>query len=723
MTDGTDRAREEFFSEAQEIIETLGRDLLALDEGQRHGRADPDRINDIFRGVHTLKGLASLFGAKRMSALSHELESLLDDVRLGRRELDAALLDNLFQALELYGRLLLQEKEGEDQPVPEMDRLVSNLGRPVQTAEETADVSDFDLDPSLLAVLTEYEEHRLRTNIADGRALFRLRMCFELATIDQSLDQLKARAKPLGEIITYLPTGAGTDTDSIELDILMASSVSKSDVEQTLSDTGVEIEEVARRAPEATPPSGLPAAAPLVSMPPVRQSSMAPRPDRVSMLPGAKSDDASLRSVSQTVRVDIQRLDRLMNVVGELAIVRTALDGLLEQVRAADIDRKLTTELQRLQRSFDRNLESMQQGILEVRLVPLGQIFDKLARVARQISREADKHVNLVITGAETEVDKLIVEELGDPLMHMMRNAIDHGIEARLDRSRVGKPEVGTIALNAFQKGNHVVIEIEDDGAGIDIEQLVEAAVERGAIGADEVRSTSRRDILNLIFLPGLTTRESVNEMSGRGVGMDVVKTNISKLGGIIDVQSELGIGTKVTITLPITLAIISALLVKISRQLFAIPLNNIQEAVTLDPDAVTIIDDRPVMTLRGTSLRLCDLAELFQLSAPDEASSGAHASLSDAETGAPSTSEERRFVVVASVGTSRLGLVVDGLVGGHDVVIKALGPSLKDVRGFAGAADLGDQQLGLVIDTPGIIEEMLQADRGRPQIDGAPRG
>jgi two-component system chemotaxis sensor kinase CheA len=262
-----------------------------------------------------------------------------------------------------------------------------------------------------------------------------------------------------------------------------------------------------------------------------------------------------------------------MNIVGELAIVCTSLGRVVEQLRATRAQRELAADLHRLQRSFDRHLDSMRHGILEVRMVPLGQVFDKLARVVRQISREADKMVNLVITGAETEVDKLIVEELSDPLMHMMRNAIDHGIESRTERQAVGKPAVGTIALNAFQKGNHVVIEIEDDGKGIRTDRLVEAAIARGLITADVARVMGRREILNFVFVPGLTTRTEVSALSGRGVGMDVVKTNISKLGGVIDLQSELGIGTKVTITLPITLAIISALVVKISEQYFAIPL------------------------------------------------------------------------------------------------------------------------------------------------------
>ncbi len=348
-------------------------------------------------------------------------------------------------------------------------------------------------------------------------------------------------------------------------------------------------------------------------------------------------DMSTLRAVAQTVRVDIHKLDRLMNIVGELSIVRTTLARLVERLRSEHVERELAADVQRLQRTFERHLGAMQQGILEVRMVPLGQVFDKLARVVRQISREADKRVNLVITGAETEVDKLIVEELSDPLMHMMRNAIDHGIEARADREAVGKPAVGTIALNAFQKGNHVVIEIEDDGHGIDTRSLLDAATRRGFVGADEARVISRQEVLNLIFVPGLSTKQEVSDISGRGVGMDVVKTNISKLGGVIDIQSEDGIGTKVTVTLPITLAIISALVVKLGDRLFAIPLANVQEAVVLDPAGVRNIDGREVVTLRGSSLQLLRLCRVFGLD--ETVPTGAHSGRRHPAAGCASSS------------------------------------------------------------------------------------
>lgn len=744
MVDSGDRAREEFFSEAQEIVEGLGRDLLALDGAVRTNKVDPDVINDVFRAVHTLKGLAGLFGATRMATLSHELEELLDNLRLGRIEISASVLDLLFRSVELYGRILQNEKDGREAPMPEVDELLRQLHQDAGPSAAGLPDDNYDLDPGLLSVLTEYEEHRLRTNIASGMTLFRLRVQFHLATIDQALDDLKITAKPYGEIITYLPTGAGADQDSIELDILMASRSPLDELQRALHQAGAAVEEIPRRnnnghgrvAPPGMPsmsaalrggaPTGVSRAVDLTG-------SMAASPPS-SARGGRKGELSSIRSVAQTVRVDIHKLDRLMNIVGELALVRSALGRLVERLRAAPTERELSLDLHRLQRTFDRHLAAMQAGILEVRMVPLGQVFDKLARVVRQISRDADKLVNLVITGAETEVDKLIVEELSDPLMHMMRNAIDHGIESKSQREEVGKPAVGTIALNAFQKGNHVVIEIEDDGKGIDVDKLVEAALRRGAMTPEEARTTSYREVLNLIFQPGISTKTDVSELSGRGVGMDVVKTNISKLGGVIDVHSEPGIGTKMTVTLPITLAIISALIVRVADRLFAIPLTNVQEAVALDESTVRQIDGREMITLRNSTLQLCYLARLFGLNEEEELSARIAGLLGGARGGSAARpavggrrgsdgrgtlglqgGNKRKYIVVASVGARRLGLVVSTLIGQQDVVIKALGPSLASVRGFSGATELGDQRIALVLDAPALIEEILHGgDRQR---------
>jgi two-component system chemotaxis sensor kinase CheA len=705
MADMGDKAREEFFSEAHEIIEGLSRDLLQLDSSRGKGPVDPELVNNIFRAVHTLKGLAGLFGAARMSALSHELENVLDDLRLGKIELTQSALDLLFRGVTIYGRILAVEKGLRNDPLSDIDEFLRELADLSESQSDEAPISGafYELDPGLLAVLTEYEEHRLRTNIEQGQSLFRLRVRFELATIDAALSTLKTKAKPHGEIITYLPTGEGAEADSIELDILMASKASLDVLRSLLGGEQAQIEEVPRRSPSAKDPvlvpsrSGSHGPSPDPPYTSAHPASAPPRPKAVAQRPGAlpktsastaaNAAEVSLRSVTQTVRVDIRKLDLLMNIVGELSIVRNAIGRLTESVRKSPELREIGMELYRLHRGFERQLADLQSGILEVRMVPLGQLFDKLARVVRQISREADKDVNLVITGAETEVDKLIVEELSDPLMHMIRNAIDHAIEARIERERVGKPAVGTIALNAFQKASHVVIEVEDDGKGIDETKLVSAAVKRGLLAQDEVTELIHREVLNLVFIPGLSTKSDVGELSGRGVGMDVVKTNIGKLGGIIDIYSERGIGTKFTVTLPITLAIISALIVQVEGRTFAVPLASVQEAIWLDPAALRRVEGQEMMTLRGATLPLCRINELFALSSVGR-------------------SRPRPYAVVVSVGVRRLGLVVDELIGQQDIVIKPLGPSLKKVKGFAGATELGDQRVALVLDAPALIEE-----------------
>ncbi len=727
-----DKAKDEFFSEAQEIVDGLSRDLLALDEVIKTGGSDAELVNDVFRAVHTLKGLSGLFGAAMMSGLSHELEDLLDDLRLGRIELTPVVLDLLFRAVELYGKILSAAKGDGPEPADEVKTLLVSLGQVAQNKAGGGGsvVAQYELDPGLLGVLTEYEEHRLRTNLQAGLSLFKLRVAFQLATIDSALDELKAKTRPHGEIITYLPTGEGTDPDAVELEILVATRTPLATLRAQITGFNITIDEVRRRdagPQEAYQPAGpsiiptkggqevsdfFPPPATFDALPQQARTSVPPPPtafqsgapppirerDQTARMENAREPgprELSLKSVSQTVRVDIRKLDSLMNIVGELAIVRSMLARMGERVRARPELRDFASDMERVHRAFDRHLMQMQNGILEVRMVPLGQVFDKLARIVRQLSREADKQVNFVITGAETEIDKLIVEELSDPLMHMIRNAIDHGIEDRDGRMRVGKPIVGTIALNAFQKGNHVVIEVEDDGAGMDPRRIVEIAVRRGMVVADEAQSLTAKEILALVFTPGFSTRDEATSLSGRGVGMDIVKTNIAKLGGVVDITSELGIGTKVTIVLPITLAIISVLFVEVRDQIFSVPLASVEEAIVFDESAVRLVEGREVMTQRGATLPIARLARMFRM---EERPRKNH----------------RSYVVIGTVGERRVGFVVDKLIGQQDIVVKALGKSLTDVRGFAGATELGDQRVGLVLDVASLIDEVLASEQQR---------
>jgi len=687
VSEASDRGREEFLGEAQDIIEAFSRNLLSLDASFKKGSVEPALLNEGFRAIHTLKGLASLFGVTGLAMLTHRLEDLLDGLRLGRISISSEVLDVLFAAVEACHLLLAAEREDEDDgAVPDVVHRVLTqielLGRGAKAAND----DDFTIDPGILAVLTEYEEHRLRANLEAGLRLFRVRVQFDLMTIDKELALLKDRARQLGEVITYLPTGESSSPDVLELDLVLASGEELALLVSQLGGEAIAIEEIPRRTAQAT--ARRESAAQVLSRTPMSASHLAssvPSPASVPALERVVSVQEK-RLARRAVRVDIHKLDRLMNVVGELSLLRSSLRRMADRVKNSG-QRQLGGELHRLHRNFERRLEDMQDGILEMRMVPLGQVFDRLARGVRQMSRDVGKEVRLVITGAETEIDKLIVEELGDPLLHMLRNAIDHGIETEAERVRAKKNPVGTIALNAYQKGNHVMIEVEDDGRGVDEKRLIERAVQIGAIEPSSAPDISRDEVMGLMFLPGLSTRDAVSEMSGRGVGMDVVKTNIARLGGVIDVHSERGIGTKMTLTLPITLAIVRALLVSAEEHVFAVPLSSVSEIVLLD-SKTRFIDGREVMSLRGSTLPLCRLAEFFGISKQPQ--------------------RGRAFVVVAQVGERRLGLVIDSVAGQQDIVIKALGSSLDRVRGFAGATELGDQRVGLVLDTTGIVEEVL---------------
>ncbi len=691
MSDEADRVRDEFLAESQEIVESLSRDLLLLDHGQKHGRADPDLVNSVFRGVHTLKGIAGMFGYRELSEIAHVLEDLLDHLRLGRVQLAQGSLDVLFEGVEVLQRLLGAIRgEVHEVDIASFRRSATSLFG-ASAAPTTDPLAAYDLDPSMLGVLTEYEEHRLRTNAEMRVPLYRLRVRFALSSIDTDLDGLKARLKPVAEIITYLPSVEGSGDDTIELEVLLASATPLAELRQLVGDAPIDAIQTRDR-PSRTmpppPPSGSLAGASMPPPPMARdgEGHLAPR--------DAGAEAIAVRAVAKTVRVDISKLDHLMNVIGELGIVRSAVGRVLDRLGARSDLRPITAELHRIHRSFERHLEALQDGVLDVRMVPLGQTFDRLARAVRQVAREHEKEVRLVVNGGDTEIDKLIVEELIDPLLHLIRNAVGHGIESRDQRSRLGKDPTGIIALNAYQKGNHVVIEVEDDGAGIDVQRVLSRAVERKLVDIGAARELDDQEIKQLVFLPGFSTADEVTDLSGRGVGLDVVRTNIGRLGGVIDLHSTAGIGTKFTLTLPITLAILSALVMRVGSHTFAIPLTVVQEALFLDPNAIRVVDGREMITLRGQSLPVVRLSALFNTGDPPR---------------------QRGYVVVTSLGQRRLGIVVDALEGQQDIVTKALGPSLSHVRGFAGATDLGDQRVVLVLDAPSLLDEVLSSERQTP--------
>ncbi len=687
------RGLSEFVAEATEIVDALSSDLLLLDEG-RGEDVDPDLLNRIFRAAHSLKGLSGMFGLDRLAQLAHHAEDLLDRLRLGKVALTEGVLDGLISTVDVFGALLAEasqeeRSEGLGQRAVELAGHLAKLsGGPVQA--EPADLLDtLGLDPNVRAVLTEYEEHRLRENARKGLSLWKLRAAFDLSDFDTKLAELNLKLKPLGEVISTLPSSAPGMGSGIAFDLLFGTRRGQEALHAAVGDMLTELE-LMRSTAAAVPPGAL--AGPRLSAVP-QASEDAPAP------PGERGPlrgelETSLRSLTQTVRVDIRRLDGLMNSVGELLLIRANLQRLADTARQGGVvalSKLWAQELHRETRGLERKLDELQKGILEVRMVPLGQVFDKLSRLVRRIAREGGKEIDFVVAGGEVELDKLIVEELSDPLMHIIRNAIDHGVEGAEARAKAGKPRRATVALRATQRGNHVVIEIRDDGPGIDEGRVREVAISRGLVTPSGAEDLSRRDLLNLIFLPGFSTARSVSELSGRGVGLDVVKTNIAHLSGIIDLHSERGQGTTFAITLPLTLAIIRALVVEVSGRIYAVPLNSVLEILSVEAKDLGTVEKREVLDLRGQTLPLARLSRLF---------------------GLPDRPRGRFYVVVVGMAQERLGIVVDDLQGQQDIVTKPLGGRLQHVRGISGATDLGNRRTVLVLDVGALVEEVLASER-----------
>ena len=384
-----------------------------------------------------------------------------------------------------------------------------------------------------------------------------------------------------------------------------------------------------------------------------------------------------------TIRVDVSRLDALMNLVGELVLGRNRLLRITQQLAAKYEGDELVEALAETMDQVDFITTDLQMAVMKTRMVPIARVFNRFPRVVRDLARELKKEVKLIIEGEDTELDRSIVEEIGDPLVHLVRNAIDHGIEPPEEREFLGKPRQGTLRLAAYHEGNHIVILVEDDGRGIDIEKVKKKALERGLVTENELAKMSEKDILNLIFLPGFSTAEKVTDVSGRGVGMDVVKTNIEKLNGTIEINTQKGKGTQIVIKIPLTLAIIQSLLVQVGEEIYAIPLVSVVEAVKINTDEIQHVEGQEIIILRDSVLPLVELSRVFDI--PTE------------------RREKSIYVVVLSIGERRFGLIVDRLIGQEEIVIKSLGNYLSSVPGISGATIMGDGRVTLIIDVASL--------------------
>lgn len=660
----------DFIAEAEEILSDASATLLDIQESLPDS-INPDSINGLFRAMHTLKGMSGLFGYQGMSDISHNLESILDLVRLGKLDMSEDVSAFMFKYLDLLKQILDDLRKGVKVGAGDVKAHVEEIeafASKMQSGGESGSLDSIKGFDSMLSVLSEYEEHRLKSNIKAGKGIYLVSSVFSLEDFDVRLKDLSDLIKTKGELISTMPTSEGIPVGSIGFRLIAGAAISQKELAEV---TGQDVQIMSE--PGATA-AHRPAAAPRDS--------------------GSAEADSSLKSSSTLLRVDISKIDTLLDTVGELSLINYSLKNIWGALVDAYGSTPLAIDMFRVSQGLDRKLGDLQEQVLEIRMVPVGQVFSRLSQVVRRYSMKAGKKISLQMFGDETEIDKYIAEELVDPLMHIVRNAIDHGIESAELRAVSGKPEEGTVKLRATQRGSSVLIEVEDDGGGINEERVRQKALEKGIINEDAV--LGKKDILELLFAPGFSTAAEVSETSGRGVGLDVVREKLTKLGGVVEIESKAAEGTRFTLTLPITLAIVRSLIVRVASESFVVPLSSMSETFTIDEAKIQDMDGRLVCNLRGEMLPLVRLRKALEL--------GDH----EARDG-----DTKRFVLVVGSGERRMGLEVDEIKGKQEIVIKPLSDYFKGVRGFAGATEVGRHEVLLVLDVESIITESLTAVSG----------
>jgi two-component system chemotaxis sensor kinase CheA len=621
-----------FRDEAEELLQQIDSDLLQLEDFVGSGRADGELINSLFRALHTVKGSAGMLQFSDVQMVAHRLENLCDLLRKERMPLSESCVDILFAGRDFLTDLIDAAVNGKENPAG----LTDFIGR---------------VD-SFVAI---YEE---TSNVIEGTT---------------------------GTDVSF--EDAATAEDRQE--------VSEEEIAAFEAEVWRQVE--AARAAHAAQPAAEPAPVEVVQRPqPPQDAAPAPKLER-------KSEKRS--TTHQTIRVDIERLDLLLNLVGELVINRTRISDIAGTLERSLTDKNgaaaqlnghakafasLAKELADSSALLARTTNEIQESIMKVRMVPIGQVFDRFPRMVRDVAKARGKEVQLVISGAETDLDKTIVDEVGEPLMHLLRNCVDHGIETPEERERRGKPRHGTISLNAYHEGNQIIIEVTDDGNGIDLERVRARGVKQGLIGSDD--RLSDREIIELIFTPGFSTAEVISDVSGRGVGMDVVKKNIGRLKGVFDVNTVPGAGTTFTIKLPLTLAIIQALLVRVVDELYAIPLDSVIESQRIEIQDVRTVHGNEVITLRGQVVPLVRVADFFELGGERD--------------------PEKVMIVIVGLQGRQVGLVVDSFQGEQEIVIKPLSDVVGRIPGISGATILGNGSISLIIDVHSLVSEAYASGR-----------
>ncbi|MEN6565658.1 MAG: chemotaxis protein CheA [Veillonellales bacterium] len=671
-----------FLEESREHLQALNRSILDLEN-------DPGNLSvldEIFRSAHTIKGMSATMGFNTIAELTHEMENVLDLLRKGELEAGHDIIDTIFKCVDTLEQLIESVANGEDsaadiQPLLNKLRLLSKTeeAKPshqtVVKKEEVAGTSKLTLTEEELSLMETAKGQGLATyevkiNLREGCLLKSARAYMVMNALDE-----------LGEVIRSIPPVEDLEKENFDFSfqaiLITASEPDK--VRQTILSIS-EIEEVtvlSLQSTETSRPETL-SEQKVEAKAAVKAENEQHTPEHnTNHRPAVHNGTEKRLKGGQSVRVDIDKLDSLLNLVGELVINKTRLAQI-------GLTHRLTDLVETIEQ-MDRVTTDLQSVVMKVRMVPVGQVFNRFPRMIRDLSRELNKEVNFIMQGEETELDRTVIDEIGDPLVHLLRNAIDHGVEHPEERQAQGKDPVGEIRLIARHEGNNVIIMVEDDGKGINPDIIKKKAVEKELISQADADKMDTNEAVRLVFLPGFSTSEVVTDVSGRGVGMDVVKNKIESLGGMVDVETKINGGSRFKIRLPLTLAIIQALLIKVSKEIYAIPLGSIDSTINITTDDIKTIQNQEVILLRGQIIPIIRLANVLNIK----------------ESG---QQQEELFVVIVHMGESKAGIIVDNLIGQQEIVIKTLGKLLAGIKIIAGATILGNGQVALILDIGSLM-------------------
>lgn len=683
-----------FLDETKEHLQNLNTQIMELE-------ADPENmgvINEIFRAAHSLKGMAGTMGYKRMQTLTHDMENVFSEVRNGAIKVQPEMIDVLFNCLDALEEYTNNIQESADEGTNDNEALIKRLnaiidgkkavdtvsqeknnstGKEEKTAEAAEDSAkpwyDISLDSSQLVVLEEA--------LKQGKKIYGLNVVVQDSCILKAARAFLVfkAVEEKGEIIVSNPSAQDVEDERFDKDFTLLV-ISDNDISVVVkaAENVSEIAKVTSEVIDIHKTKGYkPSGEASVAVKNDGEQSAVEKKEQAAKTPDKKASSKPV--VGRTVRVDIEKLDVLMNLVSELIIAKNSL------VSAAGSEQSNASSVMSHIEYLESVTTNLHESVMKVRMVPIESVVNKFPRMIRDLSKKLDKKMELYMTGEQTELDRTVVDEIGDPLMHLLRNSADHGLESAEVRAQRGKPAVGSIFLDAYQDGNNVVIEVRDDGNGIDTEAVKNKALERGVITPEQAAVMTDKEIINLLFLPSFSTAKQVTDVSGRGVGLDVVKSKIESLSGEVEVKSQLGVGSTWTIRLPLTLAIIQTLMVIVGNEKYAISLGSIQTIEDVSPDEIKLVQNKEVINLRGSVIPLIRLPELVEIESSKKP-------------------EDNLVVVIVKKGDKMAGLVVDELIGQQEIVIKSLGKYIKQCKFISGATILGDGEVALILDVNALL-------------------